>query len=73
MGGYIVVSVIVGAAHEIAALLTKELALAWSEARRTNRTPEHRLVLLLARDGRFGFAHPADYIGFDPCATIKAT
>jgi hypothetical protein len=63
MGGYIkVVSVIVGAAHVVAAPFAEELTFALAETRRTDRTPEHRFVLLLTRHRRFRFAHPADYI-----------
>jgi hypothetical protein len=72
-GGCIdVVSVVIGAAHVIAALLAKELALALDKAGRADRTPEHRLVLLPAR-GLFGFVHVADYSGFSRRDTIGAS
>src|SRR5690348_6894453 len=61
-GGYIIVSVIVSAAHVIAALFAVELALALRQPRRADRTPDHRLLVLLARGQRLGFAHRSSII-----------
>src|SRR2546423_12588651 len=37
--------VVIGAAHEVAALLTKQLALALSQTAAAHRTKQHRLVV----------------------------
>jgi hypothetical protein len=67
MGGYIdVVSVIVRAAHVVAALLAEQLALSLREPGRADGTPEHRLILLLRRYRRFRFVHDDPIIAGKP-------
>ena len=51
-----VVSVIIRAAHVVAALFTEELALALRQPGRADRAPDHRLLVLPAHGRRFGFA-----------------
>jgi hypothetical protein len=56
-GGYIVFSVVIGAAHIVAALLAKELALPPGEPFGADRAVQHGLIFLFPNSRLFRFVH----------------